>query len=401
MLLTVDLQDSFCTVNRGVVILLAVIGPRGSDRSDHAVFHTTKTNDIILYVNGTSVEIVLVQRCGHCLNLCDIAAQEILDEVDLVDSQISQRAKAAFLTVKKPVSGSPIHTPVIRTAMSKTGFEGYGSTNGASFQKLLGTDVLNHHALILRYHQLLSMFFGCIYHRLALSKGGCHWLFAKHVLPCRKGGDRHTRVGIVCRTNADGRPYFTRTDAKNILGEGYQKLIDSGLSIMTENANQYVLKYADYIKDVPLYSSNYDIFDYDIPFAQMVLHGLVPFSSKAINKSADAKELRFLSLVTGTPVHYEMMYKNPNKFADSNYDDLYYSNYIGWTDIAAGEYKLFNDIVAQVSDSYITEYERINEYEYQSTFENGTTIYVNIDTQEIKVNGTSYELSDYGLGVIE
>ena len=203
------------------------------------------------------------------------------------------------------------------------------------------------------------------------------------------------------RTNADGRPYFTRTDAKNIIGEGYQKLIDSGLTIMTENANQYVLKYADYIKDVPLYSSNYDIFDYDIPFAQMVLHGLVPFSSKAVNKSADADELRLLSLVTGTPIHYEMMYKNPNKFADSGYDELYYTNYVGWTDIAAGEYKLFNDIVAKVSDSYMTDFERINENEYQSTFENGTTIYVNIDTEEVKVNGTSYDLSTYGLGVSE
>ncbi len=211
----------------------------------------------------------------------------------------------------------------------------------------------------------------------------------------------YTLYSDFSRTNADGRAYFTRTDAKNILEAGYQKLIDSGLAIMTENANQYVLKYADYIKDVPLYSSNYDIFDYDIPFAQMVLHGLVPFTSKAVNKSADATELRFLSLVTGTPVHYEMMYKNPNKFADSNYDDLYYSNYIGWTDIAAGEYKLFNDIVAGVADSYITDYERINEYEYQSTFENGTTIYVNIDTEEVKVNGTSYDLSAYGLGVSE
>lgn len=203
------------------------------------------------------------------------------------------------------------------------------------------------------------------------------------------------------RTNSEGRAYITRTDAKNILTEGYQKLSDNGLAIMTENANQFVLKYADYIKDIPLYSSNYDIFDYDIPFAQMVLHGLVPFSSKAVNKSANAKELRLLSLVTGTPVHYEMMYKNPNKFSDSTYDDLYYSNYVGWTDIAAGEYKLFNDIVAGVSDSYITKYERISEYEYQSTFENGTTIFVNIDTEEVKVNGTSYDLSTYGLGVSE
>lgn len=211
----------------------------------------------------------------------------------------------------------------------------------------------------------------------------------------------YTLYSDFSRKNAEGRDYFTRTDAKNILAEGYQKLSDSGLTIMTENANQYILKYADYIKDVPLYSSNYDIFDYDIPFEQIVLHGLVPFSSKAVNKSADAKDLRLLSLVTGTPVHYEMMYTRPNKFADSNYDELYYSNYEGWTDIAAGEYKLFNDVIASVSDSYITEFERISGYEYQSTFENGTTIYVNTDTEEVKLNGTSYDLSAYGLGVSE
>ncbi len=211
----------------------------------------------------------------------------------------------------------------------------------------------------------------------------------------------YTLYSDFSRKNAEGRDYFTRTDAKNILEAGYQKLSDSGLTIMTENANQYILKYADYIKDVPLYSSNYDIFDYDIPFGQIVLHGLVPFSSKAVNKSADAKDLRLLSLVTGTPVHYEMMYTRPNKFADSNYDELYYSNYEGWTDIAAGEYKLFNDVIASVSDSYITEFERISGNEYQSTFENGTTIYVNTDTEEVKVNGTSYNLSAYGLGVSE
>ncbi len=211
----------------------------------------------------------------------------------------------------------------------------------------------------------------------------------------------YTLYSDFSRQNSEGRAYLTRTDAKNILEAGYQKLSDSGLTIMTENANQYVLKYADYIKDVPLYSSNYDIFDYDIPFAQMVLHGLVPFTSKAVNKSADAKELRLLSLVTGTPVQYEMMYKNPNKFADSNYDDLYYSNYEGWTDIAAGEYKLLTETIAGVSDYYITDYERISDYEYQSTFENGTTIYVNIATDEVKVNGTSYDLAAYGLGVSE
>lgn len=211
----------------------------------------------------------------------------------------------------------------------------------------------------------------------------------------------HTLYSDFSRKNSEGRAYYTRTDAMNALEAGYQQLADSGLSIMSENSNQYLLKYSDYIKDVPLYSSNYDIFDYDIPFTQIVLHGLIPYSSKAINKSADAQELRLLSLVTGTPVHYEMMYKNPNKFTDCEYDSLYYSNYIGWLDYAGGEYKLFNETIAKVSDSYITDYERISDSEYRSTFENGTTIYVNIDTQEIEVDGVSYNLSDYGLGVIE
>lgn len=209
----------------------------------------------------------------------------------------------------------------------------------------------------------------------------------------------HTLYSDFSRKNAEGRPYYTRSDSISILQAGYEKLQGSGMKIMSENANQYLLKYSDYIKDVPLYSSNYDIFDYDIPFTQMVLHGLVPYTTKAINKSANAEELRLLSLVTGTPVHYELMYKNPNKFADSEYDTLYYANYVGWTDYAGNEYKLFNDTIAKVSDSAITDYERISDSEYRTTFENGTEIYVNLDTQEIEVDGKSYELTTYGLGV--
>ncbi|MCM1335785.1 MAG: DUF5696 domain-containing protein [Bacteroides sp.] len=203
------------------------------------------------------------------------------------------------------------------------------------------------------------------------------------------------------RHNPEGRSYLIRSDTVAILQEGYQKLRDSGLSILSENANQYLLPYTDYIKDVPLYSSNYDIISYDIPFAQMVLHGLIPYTSKALNKSANAEELRLLSLVTGTPIHYEMMYENPNTFSDSEYDTLFYTSYSGWADDACREYTLFNEIVSKVSDAKITDYERISDVEFESTFENGTKIYVNLDTEAIRVNGTDYRLTDYGLGVSE
>lgn len=203
------------------------------------------------------------------------------------------------------------------------------------------------------------------------------------------------------RQNPEGRSYYVRSDTVAVLQDGYQRLRDSGLSILSENANQYLLPYTDYIKDVPLYSSNYDIISYDIPFAQMVLHGLIPYTTKALNKSASAEELRLLSLVTGTPIHYEMMYENPNTFSDSEYDTLYYTSYAGWVEEACKEYTLFQEVIASVSDSKITGYDRISGTEYETTFENGTKIYVNLDTEEIRVNGTGYRLSDYGLGVSE
>ena len=203
------------------------------------------------------------------------------------------------------------------------------------------------------------------------------------------------------RENKDGRAYIVREDTIGILQAGYQKLKDNGFTIMTENANQYLLPYADYIKDVPLYSSNYDIFDYDIPFAEMVLHGLIPYTTKAINKSADAEELRLYAAVTGTPIHYEMMYENPNKFADSEYDILYYTNYKGWITRSVNEYKLFDEIVRAVSDAKITKYERLSANEFQSTFDNGKTIYVNTETEEIRFNNKSIDIKDFGLGVAD
>ncbi|MBR5090889.1 MAG: hypothetical protein IK093_15790 [Ruminiclostridium sp.] len=203
------------------------------------------------------------------------------------------------------------------------------------------------------------------------------------------------------RENKDGRAYIVREDTINILTEGYQKLKDNGFTIMAENANQYLLPYVDYIKDVPMYSSNYDIFDYDVPFAEMVLHGLIPYTTKAINKSADAEELRLLTLVTGTPIHYEMMYENPNKFADSEYDILYYTNYTGWLDRSVNEYKLFDEIVKTVSDAKITKYRRISDREFESTFDNGNVIRVNTEKDEITFNNKSIDLKDYGLGVAD
>jgi len=199
------------------------------------------------------------------------------------------------------------------------------------------------------------------------------------------------------RKNPYGGNYFNRRDAVQILTEGYKKLNDNGISLLAESANAYALPYVDFITDVPLYSSNYDLFDRDVPFYQMVIHGVIPYTTKPLNKSADADRLRLMALSTGTPLHYEFIYKNPSDFANSDYNKKFYANYNGWLAQSLKEYKLFHDIISDVSDKKIIGHKMISFYETETTFEGGKTIYINTDTGEIKVNGNAVNFGDYGL----
>lgn len=199
------------------------------------------------------------------------------------------------------------------------------------------------------------------------------------------------------RENSDGRIYLNRTDMKNAIAAGYKALDDAGNSILAQGANAYVLPYVDYITDVPLYSSNYDLFDYDIPFYQMVIHGLIPYSGKAQNAASNAEEQLLMSLVTGSGVQYELMYESPALYSESRYDHMYYANYEGWVETIGNEYRLFADITASVSDQTITAFEVNGLYGRTATYSDGTVIEVNLSTNEIKKNGVAYDKRDYGL----
>ncbi len=196
------------------------------------------------------------------------------------------------------------------------------------------------------------------------------------------------------RRNVDGKEHILREDAIRILTAGYQQLNDAGISIIAQECNAYALPYVSAITNIPLYSSNYDLFDYDVPFYQMVVHGYIPYTSKAINASSNAEELLLLSLMTGSGIHYEMMYATPNDFTDSDFDKLFYANYEGWLERAAEEYKLFNGIISSLSDKTIVKYDRLTEKTFETTYSDGTVIGVDIDNYTYTMNGQEYSLAD-------
>ena len=192
-----------------------------------------------------------------------------------------------------------------------------------------------------------------------------------------------------------GKKAVSRYDAMKELTDSYEELtssLDNG--ILADNANAYALPYVSHIKNVPLTSSRFDIFDEDIPFYQMVIHGIIPYSSGPVNGSADAGELLLTSAVAGSNLCYDMLWEETSMLKDTEFDTLFYANSKNWTGPASEEYGMLAPVLKKVSDKFIEDYRIENDGKLlTAVYSDGTEIRADLDELWIECDGQRYELS--------
>ena len=184
----------------------------------------------------------------------------------------------------------------------------------------------------------------------------------------------------------------------NTIVEGYKKAAENVGSILCDGANAYVLPYASQVTNVPVYSSGFNLTDFDIPFYQMVIHGYVPYSTKPINASSNTGETFMLALASGSGIHYDMVYEDAAILKDTEYDELYYTNYEGWVDMASKQYSYAQQILSGVADMTISKYEVSEDGNVLTTTYSkdgkDVVVEVNKSAETASVDGKVYDLGD-------
>lgn len=203
------------------------------------------------------------------------------------------------------------------------------------------------------------------------------------------GDYSNTLVSDFSKRNA-----LSREGTMNSLIEQYKKASEKMDGVIADEANAYILPYADYVTNIPVYSSQYNVVDYDIPLYQMVIHGYVPYSSTPVNANSNAEEVFLLSLASGSSIHYDMIYEEAYELLDTDFSDLYYANYKSWMNQAIEQYKASEAILSQVSDKVITDYQVNTETGViKTTYDNSIVVTVDTKNATADVNGTVYDLS--------
>lgn len=194
-----------------------------------------------------------------------------------------------------------------------------------------------------------------------------------------------------------GKKGISRYDAMNLLTDSYAAIggkLEN--SILADSANAYALPYVSHITGVPVSSSRFDMFDEDVPFYQIVMHGVIPYSTTAVNGSADSETLLLMAVATGSNLSYDMIHEETSTLKDTDLDAYFYANYANWIETASAEYKLVSSILSDVSDCTIEDYQVSDDGNLiTTTYSDGTVIKVDLENKVIDSNGTEYDLSEY------
>lgn len=188
---------------------------------------------------------------------------------------------------------------------------------------------------------------------------------------------------------------FERYKVPGVYSDILGKATADSTEIMVNGGNAYTLPYTSHIIDSPVYSSLYDIEDEAVPFYQIVLHGIISYSSPAINLSSNPRLEILRCLENGSSPLYSWVGRNVDELKNSRLNFLYSSDYRNWMDQAVKDYKEVNDILSSVITKSITDHRKLAEGVYQTTYGNSTRIIINYNSKSVSINGDTIEALDY------
>ena len=192
----------------------------------------------------------------------------------------------------------------------------------------------------------------------------------------------HTYYG-----NLDEKQNDYRSGMEAIAAQTLGTYCDAGMDLLLDAANAYAWPFATRILNAPASSSGYNLFDEDVPFYQIVLHGYV---STALTPTAQAAqpELHFLKAVEfGSELVYTGMYAPASLLTDTSFHDLYGTTYTAWLDQACANWKAYAPLMEAVYDQAIVQHSQPASDVYRTVYENGVTVWVNYTDEAVVVDG--------------
>lgn len=184
------------------------------------------------------------------------------------------------------------------------------------------------------------------------------------------------------------------TDRQKSL-EKIQTVLNEKQNFSVSGGDIYTLKNAKHIYDMPLTSSKKLVYDKEVPFTQMVLHGYVSYSGEAINLADDPDTALLKSVETGANLHYTFASTNTDQLKNSDFNYYYSVLYDTWAASIENSYHKIASYQKKLATLLITEHKYLAKDVTLTVYEDGTQVLVNYSDEPFEYSGEITAPMDY------
>ena len=173
--------------------------------------------------------------------------------------------------------------------------------------------------------------------------------------------------------------------------------LQESCSVVVKAPYQYAWRSVERMSDLPTRSTEYTIFNYDIPFLQLVLDGCVSYSTEPLNYQTqkDMSDLLLKCIETRSNPKFYVMDAEMDELKYAVYADYLSINYRDWADRIEQLYQEYEAFADKVEGSTIASHETLAENLVKVTYENGVTVYVNYGDKKLAAEGRELAARSY------
>ena len=209
-----------------------------------------------------------------------------------------------------------------------------------------------------------------------------------------------TDLGSLVNENMYRRNPVDREHSRLISAEQLGKLNYDFNNMVVFGGNDFSLRYASHLVDIPTGTDRFYIIDSEVPFYQMVMFGFIEFAGVPVNlqRAQDPHRDLLTSIATGASPRFTMTGRLTRLFRFTPHERLYSTFYRNWVETAIEHYRVFNEVYRNLFSERIVNFTVIHDdggtFGTASTvtvteFSNGTRIYVN-NTRQPFIFGDLY-----------
>ncbi len=203
-------------------------------------------------------------------------------------------------------------------------------------------------------------------------------------------------IGFQLSADYNLKHHVTRQEAMRQQVEKLEQIGQSGLGVMTNMGNDYTLGVTDQIVNMDLSGSGYSIFDAEIPFYQIAIHGYVNYAGAPLNLAEHYEDELLKSVEYGAGLYVTFMDATLMELQNTYYTQYFGANYDSWRDRFIEIYKRYNEELGGLFDQRITDHQVLANDVAVTVYEDGTEVYVNYRYEDYKTeSGVVIPARDY------